>query len=147
MKKEKEKLKVERVKVSSEVEWKTAREGIEQLRQLLDAEIVTLDNNAQIRNAYSPITWSKLCRYINHATEGMMAVRLATEGKTTPEIAAITGMPTTRIAAFKAWNTIWKKAIDKFLTIKWRKQEERRADIEFLRAIGIKVEDESEVNA
>lgn len=141
--KEKEKLRVEKIAVRSDIEWDHARRGLLELKSLLDAEISALSSTAEIRNAYSPITWVKLCRYIRHATEGMTAVRLSTEGKSARAIAAATGMSTSRIAAFKAWNTIWRGQIQKFIELRWRKAEERRADIEFLRSIGIAV-DESE---
>ena len=135
----------ERVEISPAVEWQKARAGIEELRRLLDSEVIRLSRNSDIQNAYSPITWVKLCRQIRHVTEGMMAVRLASEGKPTAVIKAMTGIRTARIGAFKAWNTRWRKAIKHFLTIQWRKQEERIADIAFLKSIGIAVEDESEI--
>jgi len=139
----KEKVQVEKVEISPAVEWEKARAGIEELRRLLDSEVIHLSQNSDIQNAYSPITWAKLCRQIRHVTEGMMAVRLATEGKPTAVIEAMTGIHPARIGAFKAWNTRWRKAIKHYLTIQWRKQEERKADIAFLRSIGIAVEDES----
>lgn len=135
----KEKLHVEKIAVRSEIEWDHAKRGLLELKSLLDAEISALSSTAEIRNAYSPITWIKLCQYIRHATEGMTAVRQSTEGKSAKEISAATGMSTSRIAAFKAWNTMWRGEIRKIIELKWRKAEERRADIQFLRSIGIAV--------
>jgi hypothetical protein len=142
----KENMQVERIEISPAVEWQKARAGIEELRRLLDSEVIHLAQSDEIKNAYSPITWVKLCRAIRHVTEGMTAVRLATEGKPTAVIEAMTGIRPSRIGAFKAWNTRWRKAIKHYLTLQWRKQEERTADIAFLRSIGIAVEDESATN-
>lgn len=137
MSENKDKLKVEKIGVSAEVEWTAAKAGLDELHARLAAEITYLETTDAIRDAYSPITWVKMCRYLKHATEGMAAVRLSVEGKTAQEIHTITGIPTSRIGAFKAWNTIWKKSIAKMITIKWRKEQERLADIAFLRSIGI----------
>jgi len=140
---EREEVQVEKIEISPAVEWEQARAAIEQLRLILDSEVEYLANSDDIRNAYSPITWVKLCRQIRHVTEGMTAVRLATEGKSTPVIGAMTGIHPARIGAFRAWNTRWRKAIKHYLTIQWRKREERMADIAFLRSIGIAVEGDS----
>ena len=91
--------------INPEIEWKTAEAGIEQLKRWFDDEINQFQTNPNIRNAYSPITWLKFCCSMRDVAEGMAAVRLATEGKTTQEIHALTGMPVPRIAAFRAWNT------------------------------------------
>jgi len=141
-----EEVQVEKVEISPAVEWEKARAGIEQLRRLLDSEVIHLAQNSEIQNAYSPITWAKLCRQIRHVTEGMMSVRLATEGMPTATIEAMTGIHPSRIGAFKAWNTRWRRAIKHYLTIQWRKREERLADIAFLRSIGIAVGDVSEID-
>jgi hypothetical protein len=138
---EKSKLKIEKIAINPGIEWATAQAGVDQLKRLLDTEIHHLSQSPEIRNAYSPITWTKLCRTIHHVTEGMAAVRLATEGKSTSDIHAITGIGHQRIAAFRAWNTRWVKVIRHYLTIQWRHEEERRADIHFLRSVGIAVED------
>ena len=94
---------------------------------------------------YSPRTWVKLCRQIQHVREGMTCVRLAVEGKSTAEIHRLTGIHTYRIGAFKAWNTIWKRAIDHVLTIQFRNERERQVDIAFLRSIGIAVQDDENI--
>lgn len=137
----KEKLTVEKIAVSSTVEWAQAQNGVAELKRLLDVELDRLQANPEIKNAYSPITWIKLCRSIHHLTEGMTAVRLSTEGMTAQQISAGTGIGVLRIGAFKAWNTRWLKAIRHTIAIKWAKAEERLADIAFLRSVGIAVED------
>jgi hypothetical protein len=132
-------LKKEKIAINADVEWDVARQGINQLKNLLDAEITYLGTDSTVRNAYSPLTWVRLCRTINHLTEGMAAVRLATNGYTTSEIHTMTGISVLRIAAFRAVNTRWVRAIEHYLTIQWRRHEERHADIAFLRSVGIAV--------
>ena len=117
--------------------------AMHELSKVLSLEIGHLQDRPDIRDAYSPITWLKLCRYIQHATDGLTSVRLATEGHDTKTISEMTGIHPGRIAAFKAWNTMWLRAVRHELTIKWRKAEERIADITFLRSIGISVGDEA----
>ena len=139
----KEKVKIEKVEISATVEWGNANLGVKELQRLLEAEVTHLQSNPGIRNAYSPITWVKLCRSIKHVTEGMTAVRLSVEGMSASEINEATGIATRRIGAFKAWNTVWKKAVNRYMTLKWRKAEERSADIAFLISIGISVDEEN----
>jgi hypothetical protein len=138
---DKKKVTTEQLTVSPAVEWDAAERGLADLQKALALEISQLQTHTEIRNAYSPITWLKLCRSIKHATEGMAAVRLSVAGKTNAEISESTGIKPPRIGAFKAWNTIYRKAIARTITLRWRKQEERLADIAFLRAIGIAVEE------
>lgn len=52
----KEKLHIEKVEVSPKIEWEHAKHGLLQLQGMLDQEIAALATNAEIRNAYSPIT-------------------------------------------------------------------------------------------
>jgi hypothetical protein len=136
-----EKVTVEKIVVSATVEWAQAQTGVAELKRVVDVELDRLQAIPEIKNAYSPITWLRLCRSIHHVTEGMTAVRLSTEGMTAQQINASTGIGVSRIAGFKAWNTRWLKAIRHTIAIKWAKEEERLADIAFLRSVGISVED------
>lgn len=135
----KEILRTEKIKVLDQVDWLTAERGINDMIATLRNELADLRTNTTIQNAYSPVTWVKLCRQIQHVREGMTCVRMASEGKTTEEIGKLTGIDSHRIGAFRAWNTIWKRAIERVLTIKFRNEQERQSDIEFLRSIGIAV--------
>lgn len=137
----KEKIKEEKMKVLDQVDWSQAQAAIGQMIDTLRGELDNLQSDTKIQNAYSPVTWVKLCREIQHVREGMTCVRLAVEGKRTEEISMLTGVHPQRIAAFRAWNTIWKRAIERNLTIKFRNEQELQADISFLRGIGIAVDD------
>ncbi|SRR5260370_34470209 len=117
---DKKKVTVEQLPVSPAVEWDAAERGLADLQKALALEINQLQTRSEIRNAYSPITWLKLCRSIKHATEGMAAVRLSVAGKTNAEISDATGIKPLRIGAFKAWNTIYRKAIARTITLRWR---------------------------
>ena len=140
---DKKKATVEQLPVSPAVEWDAAERGLADLQKALALEINQLQTHTEIRNAYSPVTWWKLCRSIKHATEGMAAVRLSVAGKTNSEITDATGIKSRRVGAFKAWNTIYRRAIARTITLRWRREEERRADIAFLRSIGIAVEEDN----
>jgi hypothetical protein len=133
--------------VSARVEWPKAEAEFGRLRAILSDEIAYLMSDAELRNAYSPIAWVRLCQGVKHLTEGMAAIRLHCEGKTNEEIAATTGVNTRRVGAYKAWNTQYKRAINRTLRIKGRNKEQREADIAFLRAVGVAIIDEAEVRA
>lgn len=98
----KEKLRTERIKALDQVDWLAAERGISDMIATLRTELADLRTNTAIQNAYSPITWVKLCRQIQHVRKGMTCVRLASEGKTTEEIGKLTGIHSHRIGAFRA---------------------------------------------
>jgi hypothetical protein len=144
-KQEKPKVTVEKIVVSPKVEWDLAVAAIAELKAVLDFEIESLRAKPEIKNAYSPITWHKLCRQVLHVTEGMAAVRLSIDGWDAGQIQAMTGIHQSRTAAFKAWNTRWVRAIRHTIEIRWAKAEERIRDIAWLKSIGISVDDTTAV--
>jgi hypothetical protein len=115
---DKKKVTVEQLPVSPAVEWDAAERGLVDLQKALALEISQLQTHNEIRNAYSPIIWWKLCRSTKHATEGMAAVRLSVAGKTNSEITEATGIKPRRVGAFKAWNTIYRKVIARTITLR-----------------------------
>lgn len=130
------------VTVSNRVEWPLAEAEFERLHMVLTDEIAYLTSDAELRNAYSPIAWVRLCQGIKHLTEGMAAIRLHCEGKSNEEIAEATGVNTRRVGAFKAWNTQYKRAINRTMRLKGKTEEQRKADIAFLRSVGVSIIDE-----
>jgi hypothetical protein len=130
--------------VSPKVEWALGEKAFQDLNKVLSDEITYLTIDVEIRNAYSPIAWARLCLGIRHLTQGMATIRLHCEGKTNKEIEAQTGVDVRRIAAFKAWNTQYKKSIHRALTIRGRNKEQRKADLKFLRSIGVSIVDEGQ---
>lgn len=142
---EKPKATIEKIVINSNVEWELAIAGIAELKRALDTEIENLRTKPEIKNAYSPITWAKLCRQVHHVTDGMTSVRLSIEGMTSEQVQATTGIHRLRVAAFKAVNTRWVKAVRHTIEIRWAKAEERIRDIAWLKSIGISVEDTTAV--
>jgi hypothetical protein len=64
-----EKVQVAQLEISPTVKWEKPRAGIEELRRMLDSEVIHLAHCGEIRNAYSSITWVKLCCEIKHEGE------------------------------------------------------------------------------
>jgi hypothetical protein len=135
------KKKLETLKVSPKVEWALGERAFLELSKVLSDEIAYLTSDVEIRNAYSPIAWARLCMGIRHLTQGMATIRLHCDGKTNEEIQNITGVARPRIAAFKAWNTQYKKSVHRALTIRGRNKAQRDADLAFLKSIGVSVLD------
>jgi hypothetical protein len=132
------------LKVSPRIEWSKGQEAFHDLNHMLTDELAYLTKDVEIRNAYSPIAWARLCMGIKHLTEGMAAIRLHCEGNTNDEIVRKTGVHAGRIAAFKAWNTQYKKMIDRKLTLRGKNKEQRTADLGFLRSIGVSIVDDGD---
>jgi hypothetical protein len=70
------------------------QEAFHDLNHMLTDELAYLTKDVEIRNAYSPIAWARLCMGIKRLTEGMAAIRLHCEGKTNDEIVRKTGVHT-----------------------------------------------------
>jgi hypothetical protein len=141
MDEEQQTKKTETLTLSPKIEWNKGEEAFRRIHNVLSDEIAYLTADLEIRNAYSPIAWARLCMDIKHLTQGMAAIRLHCEGKNNKEIAAATGLSGNRIAAFKAWNTIYKKSIHRVLTLRGRNKQQRDADLEFLKSIGVSILD------
>lgn len=138
------KLTREYVDIDPEVEWCVAEEAIGNLQRMLSGELAHLAANEAIRNAYGPIAWLRLCRTVSHVIEGMAVVRLASAGATNDQIKEATRVDPLRIAAFKAVNTKWCKQLKRRIDIRWRREEERQREMEFLRSIGVLVREDSD---
>jgi uncharacterized protein YerC len=123
--------------INPEVEWDTAREAAERLMEMLVDEVGYLTHGGNLKNVYSPIAWIRLCRAISTLTNGMSVMRLVSEGKSNEEIARITGLPNMTIAAYKAWNTMYARGVEKALAAKGKTEEQRKRDVEFLFSIGV----------
>jgi hypothetical protein len=121
------------------VEWATARTAARRLEGILTDEITYLTEGNKLQNVYSPIAWVRLCRTISTLTAGMVSMRMTFEGKSTPEIAAATGIRSGSIAAFKAWNTMYARDVQKMLAAKGKTEEQRNRDLEFLNSIGVTI--------
>jgi hypothetical protein len=121
------------------VEWKKARDAAERLTGMLADEVSYLTDGDKLKNVYSPIAWIRLCRAIATLTAGMAVMRLVFEGKTNDDIQQMTGLPRTIIAAYKAWNTMYSRAVRKVLAAKGKTEEQRKRDLEFLASNGVKL--------
>lgn len=123
------------------VEWSEARLAAYKMLNKLSGEVADLQSLTEVSDAYSPIAWLAICRHLRTVTDGMTVMRLLAQGKTPEQIAKETGISTGSIAAYKAWNTMYKAGIkrgaERAIRIKGRTAAEQRADIEFLRACGI----------
>lgn len=75
------------------------------------------------------------------ATNGIITMRMVSEGKTNEEITAQTGISSSSIGAYKAWNTMYTASINQEVSrrvaLKGRNEIEQNADAEFLRSCGI----------
>jgi hypothetical protein len=130
----------EQIAVVPKVDWNEAKIGLSQLYRELGDEIGKLIGSESVRNAYSPVTWWKICRYIEHITEGLMVVRLSNIGLSPTEIFRETGIVPNRTAAFRAWATRFKGDEGKSVTIDWRTDHERKKFIDLMDKIGIRRE-------
>lgn len=135
------------------VEWSKARDAAFKMAGELNGEVAELQKLTKIQDAYSPMAWFRICRQMQVVTEGMTVMRLLAEGKTPEQIAAETGITRGSIAAFRAWNTMYRngihKTVDRKIKIKGRTEAEQQADADFLRSCGISIDlipRESEVN-
>lgn len=121
------------------VEWEKARNAADRLTGVLADEVLYLTDGDKLKNVYSPIAWIRLCRAISTLTAGMAVMRLVFEGKTNEEIQQTTGLPRTTIAAYKAWNTMYSRGVEKVLAANGKSEEQRKRDLEFLASIGVKL--------
>jgi len=121
------------------VEWDKARDAADHLTKVLSDEVSYLTDGDKLRNVYSPIAWIRLCRTISTLTAGMAVMRLVSEGKTNDEIRQATGLPQTTVAAYKAWNTMYSRGVEKALAATGKTEEQRKRDLEFLASIGVKL--------
>ena len=119
------------------VEWDKAKKAAAKLELMLSDEIAYLTQGNKLRNVYSPIAWVRLCRTMATLTAGMACNRLAAEGKTNQEIREATGVSVGSIAAFKAWNTMYTRDVEKLLAVKGKTEVQRERDLDFLSSIGV----------
>lgn len=123
------------------VEWSQARAAAFDLLQKLSGEIVDLNKLAATKDAYSPVAWMNICRQLQIVTDGMIVMRMLTAGKSPNEIALETGIAHGSISAYKAWNTMYTRALranaERRVAVKGHTKAEREADIAFLRSCGI----------
>ena len=125
-----------------QVEWEKAKDAAAKLESLLSDEVAYLIEGNKIKNVYSPVAWVRMCRMLHTLTYGMAVMRMVYEGKTNPEISKATGLPTTVIAAYKAWNTMYSDMIGSMLAARGKTAKSRQRDLEFLKSIGVSVKDE-----
>jgi uncharacterized protein YerC len=123
------------------VEWAQARNAAVEMTAKLRGEVDELDSLLALKDAYSPIAWLNVCTQLRVVTDGMIVMRKLAEGKSNHQITAETGIPSGSIAAYKAWNTMYARAVrigvSKRIKIKGRTAAEQAADIAFLRSCGI----------
>jgi hypothetical protein len=132
--------------VVGSVEWQTAREAAFRMAAVLHGEISALTEAEEIKDAYSPVAWTNICRQLRVVTDGMVTMRLLAEGKTNETITEETGIPNGSIAAYKAWNTMYSRQINRTIRLRMEKDRVRQADLDFLRSIGISVSVPEEVH-
>jgi uncharacterized protein YerC len=137
----KQKAKILDAVLEGNIEWATAREAAYRMANHLQNEV---DNLTEVsKDAYSPMAWISICRQLRIVTDGMTVMRLVGEGKTNEQITNETGIVVGSIAAYKAWNTMYRAFIEKGLrkrvALKGRTDTERSADAEFLRSCGIAI--------
>lgn len=125
--------------VVGSVEWETARTAAYRMAEALYGEISALTDAEAIKDAYSPTAWMNICRQLRVVTDGMITMRLVADGKTNEAITKETGIAITSIAAYKAWNTMYGRQINRRIRLRMEKDRVRQADLDFLRSIGITV--------
>src|ERR1700743_711786 len=122
------------------IEWEQARLAALTMSTQLKGEIDALTDLSQIKDAYSPTAWVNICRQMKVVTDGMTSMRLLLEGKSSAEISRETGINGGSFAAYKAWNTMYKRDIQegvrKIIQLKGRNKAEQEADAAFLRSCG-----------
>jgi len=140
MTKNKKKVIMDAILVGS-VDWKKARSAAIQMTRSLDGEVADLEALLKDKDAYSPMAWLNICQQLRIVTDGMTVMRMLAEGKTPKQIANETGIRPGSIAAYQAWNTMYRNDRDKYIgkkiALKGRSEAEKRADAEFLRSCGI----------
>jgi len=125
-----------------QVEWEKARDAATKLESLLSDEVAYLIEGNKIKNVYSPMAWVRMCRMLNTLTYGMSVMRMIYEGKNNAEIREATGLPTTVIAAYKAWNTMYSDKLGSMLAARGKTDEARKRDLEFLALIGVSLRED-----
>jgi hypothetical protein len=125
--------------VTGSVEWQAAREAAYRMVSQLSGEISALTEAAEIKDAYSPTAWLNICRQLQVVTDGMITMRMLAAGKTSEEIAGETGIMPGSIAAYKAWNTMYARQVNRKIRLRMEKDKIRQADLDFLRSIGVSV--------
>ena len=126
------------------VEWEQARKAALDMSRMLSGEVTALSTATEIKDAYSPSAWINVCPQLRVVTDGMIVMRLLAEGKTNAQIARETGIDQGSIAAYKAWNTMYtrdiQRGIERRIKIRSKNDQIMQADIEWLRSIGITVD-------
>jgi|SRR6185437_6217310 len=127
--------------LAGSIDWTRAREAAIAMTRSLRGEIDDLERVMEIQDAYSPIAWLNVCQQLRVVTDGMVVMRKLAEGKAAIQITAETGILPGSIAAYKAWNTMYLRAVNaqatRSIRLKGRTEAEQQRDIEFLRACGI----------
>jgi hypothetical protein len=127
--------------VVGSVEWESARRAAFEMSAKLQGEVAELQELAGVKDAYSPMAWLAICQHLRSVTDGMTVMRMLAEGKEPKQITAETGIPSGSVAAYQAWNTMYRRnvtqIINKRIRIKGKNEAEQKADIAFLRSCGI----------
>lgn len=123
------------------IEWSRARTAAIDMLESLSGEVAQLQRLASTKDAYSPIAWLNICRQLRIVTDGMIAMRMLSEGKTTAQICTETGILPGSVKAYKAWNTMYQQSISRNIqrriALRGRTEAQQKADAKFLRACGI----------
>ena len=123
------------------IEWSQARKAAIEMGRRLNGEVADLETLVQTKDAYSPMAWLNICRQLRIVTDGMITMRMLLEGKTPEQISSDTGILKSSIAAYKAWNTMYREHRDRHIgeriELKGRNEAEQRSDAQFLRSCGI----------
>ena len=128
---------VTRPTIHPQMEWERARQAANRMEEMLADEISYLTHGGKLKNVYSPVAWIRLCRTIRTLTSGMVVMRLTFEDKSNDEICQITGLTGQTVAAYKAWNTMYARDIQKMLAVRGKTEVQRKRDLEFLTSIGV----------
>jgi DNA-binding CsgD family transcriptional regulator len=121
---------------NAKIELAIAELQARKLKQQLENEIEWL-MAGNLRNAYSPVAWVRLNREVLTALRGMQCMRLRAQGKSPAEIQGETGLSRQTIAAYTAWNTMYGRAIDRYLVARGKTEKQQETERKFLADCGV----------
>jgi hypothetical protein len=88
------------------------------LRNDLQTIMDVLNSTTSDLDAYSPYMWSRLQKTADQVAKAINAVRMHLAGKTAQQIAEELGLKKQQVAAYAAWNTMYRPG--------WAKKNEER---------------------